>query len=447
MADPEAELREVGLPLVQDAALDGKVVLVRVDHNCVKGGRVTDPYRVDATLGTLYSIVERGGRPVLMSHVGRPRDSRTGLVTAGPDTDITPVVRFLERRLCVRFHVPDLEVGEKGIRDVDTSVNLALRKLRARQYGGLYLPNTRWFAGEQASGEAADRFAQQLAGLADVYVNDAFGSWQPHVSTYAIAAYLPCYAGQLLQRELAGLRALTHPQRPFVAVVAGSKLDTKLGTLSAIHGTVDSLVLGGAVYNAYLCAKYGCTIAGVSDADVHAAKALVELDARSPKVVELPFVVESDRPPGAGREAGTYRTMPVEGTAAFAHVLDAAPESFAAPDVAAALAGARTIFVNAVMGAMPAFPEGTRALDAAVHANARATKLYGGGDTLQELKSLSPGLYLEAVDAGDYVFFTGGGSVLKALELGSPYALAPVRALVENGGQQRCRTYSDKCCS
>jgi phosphoglycerate kinase len=117
-----------------------------------------------------------------------------------------------------------------------------------------------------------------------------------------------------------------------------------------------------------------------------------------------------------------------------------APESFDAEPVAEAIAKARTIFVNAVMGFTPHFWEGSAKLDRTIEKNHEANKLYGGGDTLQEFKNLSPGLYLAAMDDAQYYFFTGGGTVLKAIEEGTPYGLEPVTALMVNGGKDIRRT-------
>ena len=160
-------------------------------------------------------------------------------------------------------------------------------------YGGIYLPNTRWFEGEEATGETRESFTRQLAGLADVFVNDAFGSWQPHASTCDISKHLPAYAGFLMQEEIRHLGQVLRPQRPFVAVVAGAKYDTKIGPLNELYKRVDHLILGGVIYNTYLCAKYKIRIAGVSDEDIHAAKRLVSLDKKKKKIVELPYIVEA----------------------------------------------------------------------------------------------------------------------------------------------------------
>ncbi|MCB2227004.1 MAG: phosphoglycerate kinase [Desulfarculaceae bacterium] len=420
------------LPLVQQAKLKDKVVLVRFDHNVVKKGVITDPFRIDRTLGTLFYIVAQGGRPIMMTHVGRPKDKKTGAIKADEASAVEPIVAYLESKLHSRITVPTFPAGDKGIAAIDTSINHHIRRLREGEIDGIYLPNTRWFAGEEAKGEAREEFALQLAGLADIYVNDAFGSWQPHASTFDVTRHLPSYAGWLLQDEMRHLEMVLNPARPFVAVVAGAKYDTKIGPLSAIYEQVDRLILGGVIYNTYLCAKYGVKIAGVAEEDIAAAQELVKADAEAGKIVELPLLVESEV---LGREEGKYRTVAVadlEPGRELGYVLDIDPASFKAPEVAEALGKAATIFVNAVMGFTPHFTDGSRALDTTIDANRAAAKLYGGGDTLQEFKDLCPGLYLSVLDDAQYYFFTGGGSVLKAIEQRSPYGLEPVAALIDN---------------
>ncbi len=419
------------LPLIQQARLRGKVVLVRFDHNVVKNGVIRDPYRIDRTLGTLFYIVQQGAKPILMTHVGRPRDKATGEIKIDEATSVEPIVAYLESKLHSRFVIPSFPYTSKGIAAIDTSINLAIRQLKAGEIAGIYLPNTRWFTGEEATGQAREAFARQLAGLADIYINDAFGSWQPHASTFDITRYLPGYAGWLLQAELANLSMVLNPTRPFLAVVAGAKYDTKIGPLTALYERVDRLILGGVIYNTYLCAKYGVRIKGVSESDIAAAQGLVERDKAEGKIVELPWVVESEV---LGREEGRYRVVDIRTLRPgqeLGYVLDIAPESFEVPEVKEAISSAKTIFVNAVMGYTPHFTEGSRALDTTIDANREAMKLYGGGDTLQEFKDLCPGLYLSVLDDASYYFFTGGGAVLKAIEQGSAYGLEPVKALIE----------------
>jgi len=432
----EREGLDPRLPLIQDADMDGKIVLVRFDHNVVKGGEIRDPYRIDRSLGTLYNIVERGGRPILMTHIGRPRDRETGRIMCRPEESVEPIVEYLHHKLHTRFHIPRFNIDpEFGIAGIDTSINLHIRKLRERKIGGIYLPNTRWFQGEEAEGEIRENFALQLAGLADIFINDAFGSWQPHVSTCDITRHLPSYAGFLMQQEIVNLNSVLNPERPFVAVVAGAKYDTKIRPLYAIYDRVDKLILGGVIYNTFLCAKYGIRIEGVSDSDIEAARDLVEKDMIYQKIIELPYVVESDTIDG--RIEGRYRTLSIKDFRQgdrYKYILDIDPRSFEDRIVYESILSAKTIFVNAVMGFTPHFTQGSAALDSTIDHNRTALKMYGGGDTLQEFKNLCPGLYLSVLDNARYYFFTGGGTVLTAIEQGSPYGLRPVQALIDNKG-------------
>ncbi|PKL51492.1 MAG: phosphoglycerate kinase [Nitrospira bacterium HGW-Nitrospira-1] len=429
------EVLHPDLPLIQNADLNNRIVLVRFDHNVVKNGEIRDPYRIDRTIRTLFYIVERGGRPIMMTHVGRPRSKETGKILLRPEEAVEPIARYIEQKLHMKIHIPSFPFEpEKGIAGIDTSINLAIRKLRERKIGGIYLPNTRWFQGEEGQGKIRANFALQLAGLADIYINDAFGSWQAHVSTYDITRHLPSFAGFLMQQEIMNLSRALNPERPFLAVVAGAKYDTKIRPLYAIYEKVDRLILGGVIYNAFLCAKYDVRIKGVSDNDVKLAKELVAKDRLDNKIVELPYIVESDRL--EGRIEGGYRTISTRDFSpgkAYNYILDIDPKSFEDEQVKNAIGTAKTIFVNAVMGYTPHFTAGSQALDHTIDRNSTAMKMYGGGDTLQEFKSLCPGLYLSVMDNANYYFFTGGGTVLTAIEQGSPYGLKPVQALMGKG--------------
>jgi len=418
--------------LLQDADLRGKTVLVRVDHNVVKKGIIYDPYRIDATMGTLFYIIAKGGKIILMSHVGRPKDKKTGEIHLNKDTSVQPIVDYLQNKLHITLKIPEFHEQEnKGYIDIETSINHVIRELKEDRIDGIYMPNTRWFAGEEAKGDDADRFAYQLAGLADIFVNDAFGSWQAHASTVKVAKYLPAYAGFLMQKEIENLNRIYNPDRPFVAVVAGAKFDTKIDSLNALLKTADYLVLGGVIYNAYLCAKYGYEIKGIEAEDMEHAKAFVEFAKKYPdKLIELPFIIESDTL--EGKLEGKHRTLDIRTLKAgtkLNYVLDVAKESFHEESVLNVFHKAKTVFVNAVMGFTPFFNEGTIALDQLIDENLEAVKLYGGGDTMQELKRLLPGLYIVALDNPKYYIFTGGGAVLKAIQEGTPYGLEPVKAL------------------
>ena len=420
------------LKLLQQADMKDKVVLLRVDHNVVKKGIIKDPYRIDATIGTLYAIAAAGGKPILMSHVGRPRDKKTGMISCREEQSVLPIVRYLEQKLPVKIHPQEFPVDpEKGITHIDDSIKPTLEALRKGAFDMVYLPNSRWFAGEQSKGPERDVLSDELASIADIYINDAFGSWGVAASTYDVATRLPAFAGNLLQKEISNLYRVLEPERPFVGVVAGAKYDTKIGPLKALYNKVDYLILGGLMYNTFLSAKYGATINGVSEEDKALAMELVELDRAKGKILEMPWLVESDsaenRIDGEDRRIETARLK--EGMS-LQYILDVHEKSFQDPHIVEVIRSARTIFVNAVMGLMPLFFEGSRALYRLINQNTSASKLYAGGDTLQELKNLCPGIYMAGLDDPNTYYFTGGGSVLAAIEQGSPYKMKPFEVLL-----------------
>jgi len=421
------------LRLIQQADMKDKVVLVRVDHNVVKNGQIRDPYRIDSTLGTLYCIAEKGGRPILMTHVGRPRDKKTGKIRCQEGESVDPIIQYLEQKLPVRIHAPEFPIdAENGIEHLADSIRPAIEDLRTGKIGMIYLPNSRWFHGEQTKGPERDALAKEFAAIADLYVNDAFGSYRAHASTYDVALLLPSFAGILLQKELRNLRKVLEPEGPFSAVIAGAKYDTKIGPLKVLYDKVDHLILGGLMYNTFLSAKYGVTISGVSEEDKALAMELVDLDKRQKKILEMPYLIESDTM--EGKIDGQHRSIGIDGfeqKKEFNYLLDIDPKSLNQQRVMDVIGSAKTLFVNAVMGMMPHFFEGSQALYRIIASNTTALKLFGGGDTLQELKNLCPGTYMSGLDDPKTYYFTGGGSVLAAIEQGSPYRLKPIQALLE----------------
>ncbi|HKL38836.1 MAG TPA: phosphoglycerate kinase, partial [Bacteroidales bacterium] len=410
------------------------VVLVRVDHNVVKKGGIKDPYRIDSTIGTIINIYARGGRPILMTHVGRPKDKKTGEITISDNTSVQPVVEYLRNKLNLNIEAPAFTKDEKkGYTQIDAFIQDKIKDLKEGKIDMIYLPNTRWFYGEENKGEESDRMAKQMAELADVFVNDAFGSWQAHTSTVSINKHLPSYAGLLMQKEIKNLQRIFNPEKPFVSVVAGAKFDTKADSLYALLERSDYLALGGVIYNAYLCAKYDISIEGVSEEDVKVAKEFIDYAGKyQDKILELPYIIESDTM--EGKIEGKYREHDVRelkpGTK-LNYVLDISEKSFREDKVESAFSKAKTIFTNAVMGLTPHFAEGTIALDKLIDSNKDAMKLFGGGDTNQELKTLLPGVYMKAVDDPAYYLFTGGGAVLKAIQEGTTEGLEPVKALIK----------------
>ena len=420
------------LRLLQEADIKYKVVLIRVDHNTVKKGKIKDASRIDASLGTIFNIVSRGGKPILMTHIGRPRNKKTGKIDCVADRSVSPIVAYLEKKLRIKIEVPEFSIHpEIGITNIDRSILASILRLREGKIGAVYLPNIRWFQGEQADEPERSRLARQLASLAGVYVNDAFGSWRPHTSTFDITKYLPSYAGFLLQEEIKNLKKVLKPTRPFLAIVAGTKYDTKIDPVKELYKRVDHLILGGVMYNTFLCAKYGVHIGGIPKEYIDLAQELVQLDRKEGKIVELPLLVESENL--GERKEGKTKTIAVKNFRkgdSYNYILDADPDSFHDSPISDVIHSAKTILVNAVMGLIPHFREGSQALYEAVDGNSQALKLYGGGDTIEELKYSCPGIYMTGLDNPHCYYFTGGGTVLKALEEGSPFKIKPVERLV-----------------
>lgn len=417
----------------QQAQMEGKTVLIRVDHNVVKKGRIKDPYRIDVSLKTLRAITESGGYPILMTHIGRPRDKKTGRIECREEESVQPIISYLEKKLLNTIAVPHFPIDpEWGITQLDDSVKSHIEDLKKGKMGMIYLPNIRWFQGEQGSGDERERFAGWLAGLGDLYVNDAFSAWRAHVSTYDITRHIPSYAGFQLQEELLNIHKVLDPKRPFVGVIGGAKYDTKIGPIQALLKRTEHVLLGGLIYNVYLAAKYGVNISGVAEEERIQAKDLVNLDAEQQKIVEITGLVESETL--EGKFEGRYRTVHVEDMKKgdrFNYLLDIDPQSLKMERIAEIIRSAKTIFVNAVMGLTPPFFQGTQALYELIASNQDAMKLFAGGDTLQEFRDLCPEIYEAGMEAPDFYYFTGGGSVLTTIEQGNPYELKPIKALMD----------------
>ncbi len=415
------------LPSMLDADLKGKVVFVRMDHNVVKKGKIKDPMRIDATIPTLLHIYKQGGLPVLMSHVGRPYDKKTGEFTISDNDSVAPIVKYIEDKLQLKGLIPECEAPIVNVAPVAASI----AELKAGKVDFVYLPNTRWFRGEEAKDESAQAMATALAGLADVYINDAFGSWQAHTTTVGLAEKLPAYAGLLMLKEIGHLEQIFEPQRPLLAIVAGAKFDTKIGPLSSLIKIADKLLLGGVINNAYLCVKYGVRIKGVAEEDIAMARTFFEAtESMRDKIIEPEYIVESD----SIEERASFRRRSLKELSPgmeLNYVLDVDPASFAVPELKAAFEAAGTIFINAVMGLTSLFGEGTSAMYSLIAENRTASKLYGGGDTIQDFRDLLPGLFAKAVNDPSYYFFTGGGAILDAIQQGSPYGMKPIKTLIE----------------
>jgi phosphoglycerate kinase len=369
----------------------GKRVLVRVDFNVpLAEGAVTDDTRVRAALPTLRYLVDHGARVIVMSHLGRP-DGKPD-----PQYSLRPVRAVLQRLLGRNVAFVDDIVGPEAHEAVERMVDGEI----------IMLENVRFDPGEKADDPA---FSKALASLADIYVNDAFGAaHRAHASTEGVAHFLPAYAGLLLAREVETLTSmLTEPERPFVAILGGSKVSDKFGVIDRLLDCVDTLIIGGGMCFTLLVAK------GVSVGDsivepewVEPAKGMLAkaLDKGVELLLPVDFVIADAIEPDAETRIVAREEIP-----AGMMGLDIGPttvELFKGP-----ISRARTIFWNGPMGVfeMAPFENGTRQVALAVSRNNRAASIVGGGDSVAALKKF---------DVEDRITFvsTGGGASMKLLE-------------------------------
>ncbi|MBW6467830.1 MAG: phosphoglycerate kinase [Coriobacteriia bacterium] len=376
---------------VKDADVRGKRVLVRVDFNVpLSEGAVADDTRVRAALPTLRYLIDHGARVIILSHLGRPKGEQD------PQFSLRPVRRVLQRLLGRNVLFVDDIVGREAREAVERMVDGEI----------LMLENVRFHPGEKTNDPG---FAAQLASLGDLYVNDAFGAaHRAHASTAGLAGHLPAYAGLLLAREVETLSGmLADPERPFVAILGGSKVSDKFGVIERLLDVVDTLVIGGGMCFTLLVAK-GVDVGRslVEQEWVEPAKAM--LDAAKAKGVDLllpvDFVAATDIVDDADTRVVGREEIPPDMMG-----LDIGPTSVEL--FKEAIASARTIFWNGPMGVfeMKPFEAGTREVAVAVGRNSRAVSVIGGGDSVAALKKFGLEERVTFVS-------TGGGASMKLLE-------------------------------
>jgi len=376
---------------IRDLDVQGKTVLVRVDYNVPLDheGHVADATRIIATLPTLNYLREHGAKVVLMAHFGRPRGQ------VNPKYSLKPVAEDLSKRLGIDVPLAPDSVGPE-----------VERMVKALQPGQvLLLENVRFHAEEEKNDP---EFSRQLASLGDLYVNDAFGAaHRAHASTAGIAQYLPSAAGFLMQKELDALGGiLESPKRPFVAIVGGAKVSSKLGVLESMLQRVDKLLIGGGMANTFLKAR-GLEV-GTSLLEADLVGTAQDLDKRAKdRGVEILLpddVVVTDKV----EEGASAQTVDATAVPADKAIVDIGPKAVAA--FRKALDGAGTVLWNGPMGVfeIPAFAEGTRAIAQAL-ADSTATTVIGGGESVAAVEQLG------LADKMTHIS-TGGGASLEFLE-------------------------------
>jgi phosphoglycerate kinase len=389
---------------VRDLDLNGKRVLVRVDFNVpVKDGQVTDYTRIQRALPTIRHILSEGGRPILISHLGRPKGE------PDPKYTMDPVAKRLEELLGEPVLKLDAAVGPE--------VEEALDNWDGR--GVVLLENSRFYPGET---ENDPEFSEQLGALAELYVDDAFGAaHRAHATTVGVAERLPAAAGLLLEEEVDYLDGvLENPERPFVAILGGAKVSDKLGVIESLLEVADTLLIGGAMCFTFFKAQgYEVGDSLVEDDYLEEARRLMD-EAGGKLVLPVDVVVAERMEEDAGSE-----TVGVENIPSDKMGLDIGPRTVELFEEH--ISGAKTIFWNGPMGVfeIDAFARGTEGVARAVAAASEigATSVIGGGDSVAAVRKLG----LE--DEMSHIS-TGGGASLEYVE---GKELPGVAALPEKG--------------
>jgi phosphoglycerate kinase len=386
---------------VRDVDVAGRKVLVRVDFNVPldAGGQITDDTRIVASLPTIQYLLENGAAVILMSHLGRPKEGPDPKLSLAPTA--ARLQELLGSSVTVRF------AGDC----VGDEVKQAARQLQPGEV--LLLENVRFHKEEEAND---GDFAGQLASLADLYVNDAFGSaHRAHASTEGVAHILPAYSGLLMEREISIMgKALEDPERPFVAILGGAKVSDKMGVIGNLLNKVDVLVIGGGMANTFLKA-IGIPIGQslVENDRVRDAEALNGRANLQNVRLMLPrdAVIASEMSATAHASTVDLHDLPPDIDQQGWRILDIGPET--AAEYATAIREARTIVWNGPMGVfeIPAFAAGTLAVAQAVCDATRdgATSIVGGGDSVAAIEQMG------LADCITHVS-TGGGASLEFLE-------------------------------
>ncbi len=373
--------------LITDIDVQGKKALVRVDFNVpIKDGAVADDTRIVAALPTIRYLIEHGAAVILCSHLGRPKE--------GPDPkySMRPTAEHLSRLLGKPVAFCEECVGPLA--------EAAARALRPGEV--LVLENTRFYKGETKNDP---EMARQLAALADVYVNDAFGSaHRAHASTEGVARLLPGVAGFLMEKEIKYLgAAIADPKRPFIAILGGAKIVDKIGVIRNLLKIADAVLIGGGMANTFFAAQGYPMGASLVDADALETAREILQDGGPRLRLPVDVVIADNFDDGAERKVMTVGAVP-DGW----RIMDIGPETVAA--YAKVVHGAGTVVWNGPMGVfeMPNFAAGTFGVAKAV-AESGAVSIVGGGDSVSAINQSGLSDQITHIS-------TGGGASLEMLE-------------------------------
>ncbi|MBX2805865.1 MAG: phosphoglycerate kinase [Hyphomicrobiales bacterium] len=382
-------------PQIDEAELDGARVLVRADLNVpLAGGKVSDATRIERFLPTLKRLANGGAKVIILSHLGRPKGKKN------PEFTLRPVADKLGELM-----------PERPVRFVEDCIGDEVKQAVSAMQAGdvVLLENLRFYEGEESNDP---EFVAALAGLGDIFVNDAFSvSHRAHASVYGLARALPSYAGPQMMDELNAFGVVLElPRRPVAAVVGGAKVSTKIPVLTNLVGKVDILIIGGGMANTFLHAR-GQEV-GKSLCEPDFASTVGEIMSRAVEtgcriVLQTDAVVATAFEPNAPNSVYNVTNITADGM-----ILDIGPKSI--EDIAERLKGARTLLWNGPVGAFetPPFGEGTFALAklaAELTKKGELVSVAGGGDTVAALNMAG------VTDDFTYVS-TAGGAFLELLE-------------------------------
>ena len=371
---------------VRDLGVSGKRVLVRVDFNVpIKDGEVTDDTRIQRALPTIRYLLEEGARPILISHLGRPKGE------PDPKYAMGPVAKRLEELL-----------GEP-VKKLDAAGGPEAEEALNDSGGGLVLlENSRFYPGETKNDP---EFSEQLASLADLYVDDAFGAaHRAHATTVGVAEHLPAAAGLLMEDELNNLdEVLRDPERPFVAILGGAKVSDKVGVIESLLTVADTLLIGGAMCFTFFKARgYEVGNSLVEEDYLEEAKRLMD-EAEGRIVLPVDVVVADEM-----EEDTETETVLVDRIPPGKMGLDIGSETV--EEFRGYITEAKTIFWNGPMGVfeIEVFAKGTEGVARTV-AESEAKSVVGGGDSVAAVRKLG-------LESEMGFISTGGGASLEYVE-------------------------------
>lgn len=393
---------------VKDIDVRGKRVLVRVDFNVPldSNRNITDDRRIVAALPTMKYLMDNGGRVVLMSHLGRPKSDDSGKADAESVAkyNLDPVAAKLSELL----GKPVKKMGDCIGQEVGNGV-MAMKDGEV-----ILLENVRFYKAEEKNDP---KFAEQLASLGQLYVNDAFGTaHRAHASTEGVTKFLPGVAGFLMEKELDYLgKAIGNPERPFVAVLGGVKVSDKIKVIDNLLDKVDCLIIGGAMTYTFLKSQgYGVGNSMVDEPGLELAKAAFKKAAdRGTELllpvdtVEAELAADFDIPSGIPADV-KITTAPCNAMLDGYRGLDIGPESIKL--FGEKIRAAKTVVWNGPMGVFedPRFAKGTLGIAEAM-ADCKGTTIVGGGDSAAAVEQLG---YADKIDHVS----TGGGASMEFLE-------------------------------